>query len=90
MMASGKEPNMRLSISDSIVNEWQTRAISDVIPRLADIDFTNGAIEVDDALAQEIAADCRWYIDPDAVEATVGERSAYRALLKQIERLAAK
>lgn len=75
---------MRLRISPTIAAEWDTRCIGDVIPALADIDYSGGAIEVSPEVAAEIADDCRFYIDPKAVDATGAERAAYRALLRQI------
>lgn len=80
---------VRLRISETMTNEWAVRGIEDVIPRLADCrsyQAPAGEIEVDAALAQEIAADCRFYLDKDGPETTVGERSAYRGLLRQIEK----
>lgn len=77
---------MRLTITPAIRNEWMTRCISDVVPALADLPWeTDPAIEVKPAVAAEIRADCVFYIDPKAVDATAGERAAYRALLKQID-----
>jgi hypothetical protein len=75
---------MKLKISPAIAAEWDTRCIGEVVPALADIDYHNGAIEVSSEAAAEIAADCAFYIDPKAVDATAGERAAYRALLRQI------
>ena len=75
---------MRLRISSTIAAEWDTRCIGDVIPALASVDYDQGSIEVDPETAAEIAADCRFYIDPKAVDAAAGERAAYRALLRQI------
>lgn len=77
--------NMRLIISPTIHNEWQVRSIGDVIPSLNTIPWEERAtIEVDAVTADEIRADCEFYIDPKAVDATIGERAAYRGLLKQI------
>jgi hypothetical protein len=75
---------MRLRISSAIASEWDTRCISDVIPALEGLDYHGGALEVSPETAAEIAADCAFYIDPKAVDATAGERAAYRALLRQI------
>ena len=77
---------MKLKISKAIANEWDSRGIGEVIPALDMVDRRASEIEVSPEVASEIAADCRFYIDPEAVDATVGERSAYRALLRQIER----
>ena len=76
---------MKLKISPTIANEWSVRCIGDVIPALAEVDLAQPTIEVDAMVAAEIAADCKFYLDPWGPETTVGERSAYRALLKQIE-----
>jgi hypothetical protein len=77
---------MLLKISTSIRNEWQVRAITDVIPSLAQIPWEmENVIFVDNTTAKEIRADCSFYLDPNAVDATVGERSAYRALMRQID-----
>jgi hypothetical protein len=76
---------VRLKLSAAIRNEWAVRCIGDVVPALASIDYDQPEIEVGELAAREIAADCRFYIDPQAVDATAGERSAYRALLQQIE-----
>ena len=75
---------MRLRISPTIAAEWDARCIGDVIPALASVDYSDGSIEVPIEVAIEIAADCRFYIDPKAVDATGAERAAYRALLRQI------
>ena len=75
---------MRLRITRAIASEWDTRGITDVIPALRGIDYTQGSIEVDPETAAEIADDCRFYIDPQAIDATAGERAAYRALLRQM------
>ena len=74
-----------LRISPVIAREWQARCIADVIPALS---IWDGAakLEVDAATASEIASDCRFYIDPKAVDATGAERTAYRGLLRQIEK----
>ncbi len=77
---------MLLRISPSIRNEWQVRAITDVIPALEHLPWEReNVIMVDDATAKQIRADCAHYIDPKAIEATIGERSAYRGLLRQID-----
>jgi len=77
---------MRLKITPTMRNEWQVRAITDVIPALANLPWeTANEVDVDTATANEIRADCAWYIDPKAVDATAGERAAYRAMLRQID-----
>lgn len=77
---------MRLVITPTIRNEWMTRCISDVVPALADLPWeTAPAVEIEPAVAAEIRADCVFHIDPKAVDATAGERAAYRALLRQID-----
>jgi hypothetical protein len=68
-----------------MAREWQVRCIADVIPTLST--WTGAAtLEVNAATAGEIASDCRFYIDPKAVDATGAERAAYRGLLRQIEK----
>ncbi len=75
-----------IRISDMIRNEWQTRGITDIVPMLANLAWeTSDVIKVDLKAAAEIRADCEFYIDPKAVDATLGERAAYRALLRQID-----
>ena len=77
---------MLIRISDAIRNEWQVREITDVVPTLAAMPWeTDNVIFVDSVTAEEIRADCALYIDPRTVDASVGERSAYRALMRQIE-----
>lgn len=78
------ETATKLRISSAMQNEWDVRCIGDVIPGLRGVDYSSGAIEVSDDVLAAIAADCTHYIDPKAVDATVGERAAYRALLNQI------
>lgn len=82
--ARGFAIGTRLKLSPTMRNEWQVRGIGDVIPAL-DGYAGEEAVLVDAAVLKEIAADCRFYIDPKAVDATAGERAAYRALLKQCE-----
>lgn len=77
---------MKLTISKAIELEWDNRCISDVIPGLAGVDYSASEIEVAPDVAREIVADCLHYENPRAVDATVGERSAYRALRRQIEK----
>lgn len=77
---------MLLKITPTMRNEWQVRDIAAVIPTLAELPWeTAKEVEVDTRTANEIRADCAWYIDPKAVDATVGERAAYRAMLRQID-----
>lgn len=77
---------MRLKISLSIRNEWQVRSIGSVIPALESLPWENeSCIEVEPEIAKEIRDDCAFYVDPKAVDASVGERSAYRGLMKQID-----
>lgn len=77
---------MLLKITSAIRNEWQVRGISDVVPALAEIAWdVDNVIFVDAATAREIRADCAFQMDPRAVDANLGERSAYRALLRQID-----
>ena len=77
---------MLLTITPTIRNEWQVRCIADVIPALADVPWSIArTVQVDDATARAIERDCAFYIDPQAVDATAGERAAYRALKRQID-----
>lgn len=75
---------VKLRISATICNEWDTRCIGDVIPELSGINYYQSAITVSNEVAKQIAADCEFYMDPKAVDATAGERAAYRALRNQI------
>ena len=76
---------MLLRITPVIRNEWQTRCIADVVPALDALPwFEQSVINVTTETALAIRADCEFYVDPKAVDATAGERAAYRALLKQI------
>lgn len=87
---NNREKPMLLKISLSIRNEWQVRSIGDVIPALNSLPWkTESVIHVDAQTAKEIHADCAFYVDPKAVDASIGERSAYRALMRQIEATAA-
>lgn len=73
-----------LRISPAIANEWVTRCIGDVIPGLADKTISPGApLVVTSNTLNDIIADCAFYADPKCVDASPGERAAYRALLKQ-------
>ena len=77
---------MRLKITPTMRNEWQVRSITDVIPALAELPWeTSNVVDVDTRIANEIRADCAWYIDPKAVDATAGERAAYRSMPRQID-----
>ena len=82
---SPERSHMRLHLSPTIRNEWEIRCIGDVIPALANYDG-RATVEVSVSVANEIAADCRFYMDNKAVDATSGERRAYRALWAQITR----
>ena len=73
-----------LKISASIGNEWAVRDIWAVIPELPEVPYEGGTLKVTPQIAKLIADDCAYMIDPDGPEMTVGEQSAYRALLKQI------
>lgn len=78
-------PPVFLSLSPAIITEWSARCIADVIPALSS--WSGAAqIEVSEQTAAEIAADCRFYINPKAVDASPAERAAYRGLLRQIEK----
>lgn len=68
---------MRLAITPTFRNACMTRCISDVVPALAKLPWdTAQAIKVGTAVAAEIRADCAFYIDSKAVDATAGERGA--------------
>lgn len=78
---------MKLRITPFITNEWSVRAIGDVIPALESaLASTPGTIEVSGEVAEQIAADCEFYVDPKAIDATGAERAGYRALLRQIRK----
>jgi hypothetical protein len=77
---------MLLKITPSIRNEWQVRAIGGVVPALNALPWESAnVIHVDARTASEIHADCAVYLDPRSAEALAGERSAYRALMRQID-----
>jgi hypothetical protein len=80
---------VRLKLSPTIRAEWETRCIGDVIPALANYAGAE-CVEVTADTARAIAADCAHYVNPRAVDATLGERAAYRALLVQVQRLPVK
>lgn len=82
--AKGFSIGIKLSLSPTIRREWQSRCIADVVPALDGYEGQAAAM-VDHTTALEIAKDCEWYADPKAVDATAGERAAYRALAKQIK-----
>lgn len=75
---------MKLRLSATMRREWEVRCIADVIPGL---DGWRGELELelDERTAGEIARDCRFYMDPRCIDASAGERAAYRALLRQVE-----
>lgn len=83
-MQVAEDQAVKLRLSAAIRNEWDVRCIGDVIPALASVDYSQPVIEVSEQTARAIADDCRFYMDPAAVDATLGERAAYRALLRQI------
>jgi len=74
-----------LKLSATIQHEWAARSIGGSIPELDIEGPYSSLIEVSEQCCLEIAADCRFNLDPNGPETTVGERSAYRALLKQCE-----
>ena len=78
-------PHVFLSLSPAMRHEWHSRCIGDAIQGLAEYSG-QPAVTVDESTAREIAADCRHYIDPRAIDASPAERAAYRALLRQIEK----
>lgn len=80
--AKGFSIGVALKVSPTIQHEWMARSIGGVIPAL-DGYAGEDVVVVDHATAVEIAEDCEWYADPKAVDATPGERAAYRALAKQ-------
>jgi hypothetical protein len=61
------------------------RCIADVIPSLETWQGET-SIDCDDSTARDIAADCLFYMDSNAVDATASERAAYRTLFRQIEK----
>ena len=73
-----------LKISPAIGNEWAVRDIWAVIPGLPEVPYEGGALSVTPEVAQLVADDCAYMTDKDGPDMSVGERSAYRALLKQI------
>jgi len=78
---------IHICISAKIRSEWQMRCIEDVISGLADVDWNSKPdFWVSHNLAMEIVADCEFYIDKQAIDATSYERKAYAALKKQIEK----
>jgi hypothetical protein len=72
-----------LKLSSTIQNEWASRSIGESIPELDIVLPYPPVLKVSPQCAREITADCHFYLDPHGPETTVGERSAYRALLKQ-------
>jgi len=55
--------------------------VTEVIPALAKLPWeTTNAIDVDTTTANEIRADCVWYIDPKSVDATAGDCSMLRQI----------
>lgn len=72
-----------LKLSPTIQHEWAARGIGGVIPELDSIPLYQEVIVVTEACCREIMADCAFYMDPKAVDATIGERKAYRALMEQ-------
>ena len=74
-----------LKLSPTIQYEWAARSIGGTIPELDVAEPYPPVFEVSERCCMEIAADCRFYLDQNGPETTVGERSAYRALLKQCE-----
>lgn len=81
--AKGFSVGIALKVPPTIRREWMTRCIADVIPAL-DGYGGEAVVMVDHAVAAEIAGDCEFYADPKAVDATAGERAAYRAFGKQV------
>lgn len=74
-----------LKLSPTIQHEWAARSIGGTIPELDIAAPYPAVIQVSEQCCREIAEDCRFYLDPNGPETTVGERSAYRSLLKQCE-----
>lgn len=77
--AQGFSIGVKLRLSPTMRHEWQARSIGSVITAL---DGYGGEdfVMVDAAVASEIAADCAFHADPKAIDASPGERAAYRAL----------
>ncbi len=78
---------MKLKLSSGIRNEWAVRCIGDVIPSLADVDYEQPSIDVDVQTLKEIKADCEWYMDPKAVDATSNERAIYKRMIEKVNQL---
>jgi hypothetical protein len=72
-----------LKLTPTIRHEWASRSIGGVIPELDAMDLNASMVEVSEPCCREIAADCEFYLHPYGPDTTIGERSAYRALLKQ-------
>jgi hypothetical protein len=77
---------MKIRISSTIANEWDTRAITDVVPGLADLNGYQGTHDMSPDLAREVLADCIFNGDSKSgpEEMPAGARRAYRALADQI------
>lgn len=80
-----KEQLVRLKLSETMQHEWAARSIGGTIPELDFAVSYPSVIEVSKDCCQQIADDCKFYLDPDGPETSIGERSAYRALLKQCQ-----
>lgn len=82
---------VKLRLTREIQNLWMERDISATIPRLASVRCPpmplriEVDIEIDIEMVKEIADDCRHMVDPNGPDMTIGERSAYRGLLRQCE-----
>ena len=73
-----------LRISPAIANEWRVRCVGDVIPGLVDKTISPGApLVVTGDTLNDIIADCEFMLDANGPDLYPGERTAYRALLKQ-------
>lgn len=71
---------MKVRITPTLANEYHGR---DVYPEY----WKPGEYDIPEPEAEEMASDAEWYSDPqlmDDPEITIGTRSAYRGLLKQI------
>lgn len=54
---------IRLRITPTIVNEWATRGIADIIPNLPDVAFDGGNVSMPIDVARALLVDCDSYGD---------------------------
>lgn len=77
---------LRVKISAAMANEWDSRAITDVIPDLPAYEYSGCVLTVPVSVAREILADCEFNGDAKRgpEEMPGGTRRAYRAMAKQL------